>query len=175
MHILTNKKPAFVVGIDPDAEKSGWGVVNVKDRIVVRIDTISFPDLVVELKSLRDRQLSADNRDDVLVVIEGGWLNKGNWHIQHGMTVTKAAALGRRTGMNHQAGMMIAELCKAWGINYRVVPPLRKGWKGPNGKITHEEFNNFAPLPKNRTSQDARDATLLAWVYADLPIRVKSI
>lgn len=175
MRILTPKKPAFVVGIDPDAEKSGWGVVNALDRYVVRIDTISFPDLVAELKNLRDRQMDPEKHDDVLVVIEGGWLNKGNWHIQHGMTVTKAAALGRSTGMNHQTGMMIAELCKAWGIRHQVAMPLRKGWKGPGGKITHDELDGFAPLPKKRTSQDARDATLLAWVYADLPIKVRSI
>lgn len=49
---------------------------------------------------------------------------------------------------------------------------LRKGWKGKDGKITHDELASFTGL-MGRTNQDVRDAALLAWAFAGLPIRVK--
>ena len=51
---------------------------------------------------------------------------------------------------------------------------MTKHWKGDEGKITHEELSYIVgPLPK-RTNQDQRDATILAWWYADLPIKIKT-
>ena len=52
---------------------------------------------------------------------------------------------------------------------------MTKHWKGDEGKITHEELSYIVgPLPK-RTNQDQRDATILAWWYADLPIKNKDL
>jgi hypothetical protein len=52
-------------------------------------------------------------------------------------------------------------------------------WKGRDGKITHEELQHLAIITDktnhitNKTNQEARDAALLAWEYAGLPIRIK--
>lgn len=76
--------------------------------------------------------------------------------------------------MNHQTGILTEQMCEAMGIPCRVVKPLRKCWKGDGGKITHAELQNIVgvtcKLP--RTNQDQRDACLLAWVHAGLPIRI---
>jgi len=63
-------------------------------------------------------------------------------------------------------------MCKHYGIEVIEHFPLRKIWKGKDGKITQEELASFTGL-KGRTNQDARDAALLAWSFANLPIRLK--
>ena len=58
-------------------------------------------------------------------------------------------------------------------------PPLRKVWKGKNGKITHEELlmvckHHRLTLPKHKqraTNQEDRDALLLAIHHIATPIK----
>jgi hypothetical protein len=50
--------------------------------------------------------------------------------------------------------------------------PLKKNWKGKDGKITHKELALFTGLT-GRTNQEARDAGLIAWIFAGLPIRIQ--
>lgn len=139
----------------------------------------TFAELLSLLRTIR---MEARPADDVLpydfihqsfVIIEGGWLNESNWHVRgKGMTVAKAAAIGRSVGMNHQTGILIAQICESYGIPYEVVRPLPKRWKGKDGKITAEELAYFTGYEK-RTNQDERDAILLAWTHAGLPIKMK--
>lgn len=69
-------------------------------------------------------------------------------------------------------GRKIVEMAKHYGLTVDEVKPLRKCWRGREGKITHEELAQFIPgLPK-RTTQDIRDAALLAWTYAGFPIKM---
>ena len=55
--------------------------------------------------------------------------------------------------------------------------PFEKGWKGANGKITHDELNYI--LQHNglqevkKTNQDARDAALICILHANFKIKVK--
>lgn len=166
----TDKKRKFVVGIDPDNQKSGVACISVPSRNI-KLFKYGFPKLIDEL------QLIKKYKDElcfkVEIIIEGGWLNKSNWHVQGKyMSAQKAAAIGRNAGMNHQTGILIAEYCEYLGLDYKVVKPLKKCWKGRDGKITQEEAEYFmGKLP--RINQDLRDALLLAWVYAGLPVKVK--
>ena len=104
-----------------------------------------------------------------MVVVEAGWLNKvSNYHTAAGR---RGQRIAKNVGANHQVGKMIVEMAKHYGIEVVEQAPLRKCWKGKNGKITHEELASFTGL-MGKTNQDARDAALLAWIYANLPIRL---
>lgn len=155
-----------ILGIDPDNKESGVALLGVpsKDFKVMKMKFAELIDYLWDAKGIF-RNLE--------VIIEGGWLNRSNWHIMaRHMSPRMAAAVGRSTGMNHQTGILISEYCEHLGLDYKVVKPLKKCWKGTDGKITQEEMKSFIPnLP--RMNQDQRDALLIAWVYAGLPIKVK--
>jgi hypothetical protein len=109
----------------------------------------------------------------MLVVVEASWLISHNWHTSHGRSAAAVAKTGYNVGRNHQVGIMIAEFCRAMDIEVKEQMPLKKVWKGANGKITHEELSLFIPgLPK-QTNNEERDAALLAWNEANFPIKVK--
>ncbi len=180
--IFKAKKEAEVFyAIDPDSDKSGWAAVTVIDRSV-KSSCHSFSDIAGFLRTVYCAlKMAKDNKElgkfvrKPFIIIEGGWLNESNWHVRgRNMTPARAAAIGRSVGMNHQAGLSIAQLCEAYGLPYEVVKPLSKHWKGKDGKITQEELEYFTGYTK-RTNQDERDAILLAWTYAGLPTRVKPI
>lgn len=158
----------IIIGIDPDNQKSGMAVIGLPEKSI-SVYKLDFPTLISVLKT------TSGNHKNVEVIIEGGWLNSSNWHtLNYRMSKSMAAEIGRRTGMNHQTGILIAEMCKDFGMNVQVVKPLKKYWKGKDGKITQEEATYFmGELP--RMNQDQRDALLLAWVYAGLTVKVKPI
>lgn len=148
-----------VIAIDPDSEKSGVGVVY-RDTRQVMTYKHSFADLLHYLRQTKDVGR------DFEVVIEGGWLNKSNWHTTAKKGVQVAAEIGRRTGMNQQTGILLTEMCEDMDVHYTVVKPLRKCWRGRDGKITQAELERVTGQKLPRMSQDQRDAVLLAWVYA---------
>lgn len=123
------------------------------------------------LLSLKDKF----STDDFIVVIESGWMNGSNWHLSKYDTMRSAAKKGEGLGRNFQVGMCLESLCKAYDIPYRLQPPLRKCWKGKDGKITHDELVEVTGYEKKVSNQETRDATLLAWNEAQLPIRIKTI
>ena len=162
-----------IIGIDPDCDKSGVALVYWENHepVLLTVASYSFPEVLDWLSAMNNTYLGK-----ILVCIEGGWLNQGNWHLKryHGMSLAKAAAMGRNVGMNHQTGILLSQLCGAMGVQYRIVKSLSKVWHGPDGKITTEELEYFTGW-HGRCNQDARDAALLAWTYAGLPVKVKPI
>jgi hypothetical protein len=66
-------------------------------------------------------------------------------------------------------------MCEHWGISHDIIKPLvlrvkgRNIWRGKDGKITHEELAAFTGIT-GRTNQEERDAMLIAWNYANLPL-----
>lgn len=154
----------MIIAIDPDVSRSGVAILN-KEQRSIEIKSLAFPQLVDFLQGLIVEP-------SAIVYVEAGWLNKGNWHLKSGQGVAVAAATGSKTGANHQVGKQIVEMARHYGLDVKEVKPLRKGWSGPSGKITHEEITYFIPgLPK-RTNQEERDAALIAWEYANLPIKI---
>ncbi len=108
--------------------------------------------------------------ESLVVVVEAGWMvRKSNFHDAQGHRAEKIA---KDVGANHETGRKIIEMCKHYGIEVVQHAPLVKCWKGKDRKITHEELASITGLI-GRTNQDARDAALLAWVFAGLPIRLK--
>lgn len=155
-------KPDTVVGIDPDCERSGVAILDVADR---RLDVCAktFPELLDYL-----RQLAAAGAN-VKIVVEAGWMvAKSNYHPAQGLRAEKIA---KDVGANHETGRKIIEMCRHYGLQAVAVHPLNKCWRGRNGKITAKELEIVTGYGR-RTNQDGRDAALLAWVHAGLPIRL---
>ena len=76
-------------------------------------------------------------------------------------------------GRNHQIGIDIADIARHFSLDVRLQPPLRKIWTGKNRKITHEEICAITGYTAKRSNQEERDAMLLAWTSANLPIIYK--
>lgn len=159
------------IGIDPDAEKSGVGVVKRATR-EVDVKQLAFASLVAFIR-LQQHRAEVQGKT-IMVIVEGGWLIHGNWHIPFKCSTAKAAAIGRSVGMNHQTGLLLVEILKAEGIPVQVQRPLRKMWQGADGKITSAELAEITGKEKlPRCNQEGRDALLIAWVASGLPVRVR--
>ena len=158
----------YIIGIDPDVEKSGYARLRMYDR-VVNVETFTFPELISELEDFKFCTLD----EKVVVVVEASWITQSNWHLSQWERKQRAAAKGYDVGRNHETGRKIVEMCKHYGFEVVEHIPLRKCWKGKDRKITHEEITQFIPNLPKRTNQEERDAALLAWSFADLPIRIK--
>lgn len=157
----------IIIGIDPDIDKSGVCVLDPKGRHV-QATVASFPDLM----GYFERQ-SKQSDIDTTVVVEAAWMhNKTNWHMNPKDSKRVAAAKGYSVGQNHQTGKLICEMARSYGLKVVEHIPLVKCWKGKDRKITDAEIKSFIPI-QGRTNQESRDASLLAWVFAGLPIKVR--
>lgn len=148
-------KENIIIGIDPDVNKSGVATLSSQGR-KLDLSALDFPHLCEYLSQYRDA--------DAVVLIEAGWLNRSNWHLMSRMSVQKAAQIGNATGRNHEVGRKIAEMCAYYGVAYKLIKPLKKVWRGADGKITAKEFEQITST-KIRTNQEMRDAGLIAWFY----------
>lgn len=155
-------KYLYYIGIDPDVEKSGFALLNRETRELT-LESLTFPQLLNRLVQAKA------SGEPTQVVVEAGWLNQGNWHIRYTDNKGQAAKKGYQVGRNHEAGMKIVEVAKFFGFEVVEQRPLRKCWKGKDGKITAEELAAFTGYTK-RSNQDARDSALLVWHAANLPI-----
>ena len=186
---MTNK-PRIIIGIDPDVESSGLGIVNISSngKVVTTYSHHPLPELVNTLVLLTADQRRPQSLTDKIIYdkpplpeihiyIEAGWLNQGNWHISPRDSRQAAAAKGRSAGRNHQLGLDLCALLNHQGIKHQLIKPLQKCWKGKDRKITHSELDtivrwvNREGLPRKRSNQEERDALLIAWVQSGLPIR----
>jgi len=158
-----------IIAIDPDVEESGVAELSPQHRLL-EVTNLSFPELLEYLQARK--KMSDTAHTSLVIVVEAGWLIRSNWHLKNSDTKRIASAKGNSTGRNHETGRKIVEMAKHYGLEVVEHTPLRKCWKGKDGKITHEELASFTGL-MGKTNQDARDAALLAWSFANLPIRLK--
>lgn len=152
------------IGIDPDVDGSGYAVIWPDwERISCR--NLSIPEI------LRDADIRQKGR--TVFVIEAAWLTgKVNWHFSGGENRRVSSAMGYSIGRNHQAGMDIAALLRHMGHEVREVRPLKKLWRGKDGKITHEEICRLTGWDAKGSNQEQRDALLLAWVESGRSMRM---
>lgn len=159
-----------VIGIDPDAIKSGIAVLYLPNR-TMHVATLTFPDLIAAVQE-------ESTIRPVKVYVEAGWLNRSNWHTRYTDTPALAAKKGEAVGRNQETGRKIFEMLKHLGIDVELIKPLplRIGrtnlWRGKDGKITHEELVAMTGLKQKRTNQEERDAALIAWRMEGLPINI---
>lgn len=146
---------SLMIGIDPDLKKNGVCIYN-KTSKTLESKSLSFFELFEYLKTV------AGSID--VVKIEAGWLNKkSNFRLTKHKNI--AERISKNVGENHATGKMIAEMCEFLQVNHKLNKPLIKRWKGPDGKITHEELEkvltNLNIELKTRTNQDKRDSILI--------------
>jgi hypothetical protein len=164
---MKTNKPNYIIAIDPDVTRSGLAELSIQNRIL-SLTSLSFPDL---MEYLQARKREADiSHVPFIVVVEAGWLNAiSNYHTAPDR---KGQRISKNVGANHQIGKMIVEMCGHYGIPVTTVKPLKKMWRGKDGKITREELEYFTGIT-GRNNQEERDAALIAWVWAGLPVKVK--
>ena len=174
INMLERQHVNLVIGIDPDAERNGIATLD-RERRMLTADTMTFPDLLDYLRYMQSQAATANRT--MRVIIEAGWLNKAHWHVGYKDSAQAAAAKGNAVGRNHETGRKIAEMCEHWAIPHELIKPLplKAGgvnlWRGKDGKISAEELTAITGL-RGRTNQEARDAALLAWVWAGLPTSI---
>ena len=164
-----------IIAIDPDVDKSGVAELHVPTRRI-EATTLGFADLMDYLQHIKAN--FSDKGEKVLVIVEAGWMNATNWHTGRVRSIAAAAKTGQNTGRNHEVSRKIAEMSRHYGLDTKEVRPLRKCWKGRDGKITHDELCKLMeasgiPTMLTQTNQEVRDAVLLSLVYSGIPLRVK--
>ena len=128
-----------VIGIDPDVDESGVALIEGETSAIA---VMHFWDLYEFLKGYKKSQL---------VYIEAGWLNKGNWHLHRKMSLSVAAEVGRRTGLNHAVGQMIESMCVYLKVPYKLIRPS-KSKIGPN---VFKKLTGFSVRKKDQEKIDA--------------------
>lgn len=175
-HFSLPTKPDIVIGIDPDADKNGVATLFRESRLL-RATALTFPETLDYIRYAQSQARA--NGQTLRVIIEAGWLNKTHWHVSYSDSRQAAAAKGNAVGRNHETGRKIAEMCQHWEIPHELMKPLalKAGgvnlWQGKDGKITAEELTEITGL-KGRTNQEARDAALIAWTWAGLPVSISA-
>lgn len=162
-------KADYIIGIDPDTDKSGIAQVRVAGR-EVELFSASFPELLDYLQRMRQKELTEGVK--VVVVVEASWRISTNWHTKRVESVRVSASKGIDQGRCAEVGRKIVECARYYGLDVVEQLPLKKIWKGRDGKITHDELSAFVPGLPTRTNQETRDAALLAWNEAGFPIRI---
>lgn len=147
---------SYIIGIDPDNCKSGIAIHNPKEKYL-ETKSLSFFELFDYLR---------ENKENIkLIKIEGGWLNKkSNFRFAKSQSIGEKMA--RDVGANHETGKKIIEMCEYLNIEYKVVKPLQKNWRGSGKKITDVElrrilFGMGITFNQKRTNQDNRDSVLI--------------
>lgn len=144
------KKGEYVIGIDPDREKSGFATFSLKTK-TLEVHAYSFFQLFDIIRAASDI-IS-------LIRIEAGWLNKkSNFHNRPGQSKEVGEKIANSVGANAETGRKIIEMCEYLKIPYEIVKPL--GTKC----IDSTQFKKITGYTK-RTNQDQRDAAMLVWDY----------
>lgn len=160
-----------IIAIDPDVSRSGVAELHIETRRL-NVTILDFPALMDYLQFMKSE--FADKGERLCVVVEAGWMNASNWHTSGVRSIAAAAKTGQNTGRNHETARKIAEMSRHYGLETEEVRPLKKCWKGTGGKITQEELEYITGKLDKRTNQEGRDAALIAWWFAELPIKVKA-
>ena len=172
-----NRRVGIIVGIDPDLIKSGVAVLD-RNRRTLETAYLNFPETLEYVKS-KYAEWSEKNAETApnsfMVYVEAGWLNKGNWHVTESPNgkwspSAWAAAVGKSDGECSAVSKKLIECFEYYGVPVRPHRPLKKCWRGPDRKITHEELlrelvtYRIEHKLKGRSNQEVRDAVLLALV-----------
>lgn len=161
------------IGIDPDMQQNGVCCLN---KTGASISFVAGTKTNAQLYDMLQLYATKYEKPNIQVTVEAGWLNRSNWHLTRYDNVRTAAAKGYDVGCNHQRGKDIVEWCQHNGYKVQEQKPLVKVWQTADGKVSVKELQSIVgqygiKLPKP-CPQDMRDAILLTWLAAGLPIRV---
>jgi hypothetical protein len=159
----------YFIGIDPDVDKNGVAIVE-KETKRLECAALTFADTLDYLQWVATR--SAEAGAAVKVFVEAGWMNHSNWHLKKWDNRGQVVAKGVSQGRNEQVSRLLGEMCQHYGLSWQHILPFKKCWSGRDRKITHDELCAVTGLVYGRTNQEMRDAALIAWVAAGLPVKV---
>lgn len=135
------------IGIDPDLKKSGFAIWNGKHSPTLCIVLLSVPSIIMELIKCKE------DRIDITVIIESGWLNKkANFRQTQNKAIGEAIA--RKVGENHAAGKIIEQACQELGITYKLTRPR-------TSKVTPAYFEKLTGIKTK--NQECIDAGMLVY------------
>lgn len=157
------QKADVILSIDPDIEKSGVSIIDVGCKRI-QFFSLTFPEVIEKCGNvLHECEISGKL---LKIIVEGGWLNKGNWHVTYRDNYRVAARKGHDAGLNHGAGMKLVECMQYHKYPVTVIRPLKKFWNGRDGKITNDELNGllrqYGFEEIKRSNQDQRDSILIS-------------
>ena len=181
MRRQANESRTLLVGIDPDTKASGWAVIDLSNR-TVHLETLPFMDILALLTEWR-REVDDHYLDEAYsyrFVVEDIWKVAHNWHVSprdNRLTISKK---GYHIGRCSMVGQLIYEAIGAHFFPRIAQPPLRKVWRGIDGKISHPELLELCekhdlilpPSKQKQTNQEERDALLLALHHIATPIKL---
>lgn len=163
----------IIIGIDPDIQASGVAILNprTEDISLQCLDFVSILHLLDEYADKVKKGLQ------LRIFIEYSAATKHNWHLTRSYEKSSlASAKGYSLGQNHQIEQCIYDYAFNYhGLDIVRQRPFKKCWKGPDGKITHEELAAMLPIKEKATNQEKRDAALLAWLGAGKPLKMPLI
>lgn len=136
------------IGIDPDCHKSG--VANIDDENNIILNNLTFFDLFDYLQFQKNK--IAFEKNELIVVVEAGWLNKSNWHTSQKFSSSVNAKIGNSTGANHETGRKIVEMLEYLNIKYELKKPIAS-------KVNSLIFSKITGI--KRSNQEQRDAFML--------------
>ena len=142
-------RPLYI-GIDPDVDKSGFVIWDKEKKALLDVDSATLPEMMTRLLRMKGRI--------ALVIVEAGYLNKGNRHTFKGQSVAAAAKTGENVGRNHQRGMDIVEILEWMRIPYRLQKPITPNkWK--------DDAAYFKTITgwHGKTNPEKRDAAMLVY------------
>lgn len=166
--ILSVARPDYIIAIDPDVDKNGVATLHSATRLL-ETQSLEFAPLLDYIQNTA--RVCNQEGKTLIVLVEAGWLNKGNWHGRSTDNARISSAKGNATGRNHEVGRKLVECIRHYGVEVIEQKPLKKTWKGADRKITHAELAAFTSI-KGRTNQEERDAALIAWSFAGLTIGI---
>lgn len=154
-----------IIAIDPDVDGCGLAVLHNK---VIHSRRMSMPEVVEFVRGFK-------TREDAIVVVEAGWLNKSNQHINGTERARYASKIGERIGRCHEVGKQLLEFCKFFGVACEEKYPLKKIWQTKTGKISHKELMQLCNGSGieyffETLDQEQRDAVLLAIDRSGIPM-----
>ena len=165
----------IIIGIDPDVKRSGVAVLDMK-AWSMSLYSMSFPELIRWLQEQSEAVCKDMTRRQV--VVEASWKTQTNWHGRRNDSRPVSAKKGYDVGCNHETGRKIVEVAQSTLLEVKEKFPLRKIWKGPDGKITHGELvalleGSGIVCNTGRSNQEERDAALLALDASGIPMRMR--
>jgi hypothetical protein len=155
----------YIIGIDPDSDKSGVALLNVQTRTFEFVRALTFVDCIKFLDSLAARELQ------VLIVIEDSDVSTA-FRSLYGKKPAVVFAMGRSVGKCHACFEHLLQYAESVGLTTYRQPPLQKIWgTHRDSKISQQElkYQNVSGIP-TRTNPEMRDACLLALYRSPIPI-----
>ena len=137
-------KNKFIIGIDPDVDKSGIAIIEGNN---VTLDNLTFFQLFELFKSFKEQ-----NRKPIIYV-ECGFLNKSNWHKKAGKSAAFNAKIGEYTGANFETAKKIIEMCEYLRLSHVKIKPT-------SSKKDSDFFKKLTGI-SFATNQEQRDAYML--------------